>query len=103
MSFGSIDVTTVARTQDYSTLKHHEDTKGLHDQMNASQQVQKQTDQHQHSVYESGNADWHNKQPDARDKGNNEYNGDGGRQRKKKEESKDQVVVKKQQGFDIKI
>jgi hypothetical protein len=102
VAFGSIDVTTVARTQDYSTLKHNEDTKGLHDQMNISQQIHKTNDQHAHAVYESDNVDWHNKQPDAKEKGNNSYEGDGGKQRKKKE-TKEQVVVNGHQGFDIKI
>jgi len=105
MAFGSIEITSVARAQDYTALKHQEDTKGLHDQMNIGQQLQKTNEQHAHAVYESDNAEWHNKQPDAKEKGNGSYSGDGGNQRKKKDskEQKDQVVVNGHQGFDIKI
>ena len=40
-------------------------------------------------------------QPDARQKGNGEYRGDGGKRRK--QQPREQMVVKEKKGFDIKI
>lgn len=102
MAFGSIEITTITRAQDYTTVKHNEDNKGFTDQSNIGQQVQKQTDQRTHQVHNSDNADWQNKKFDAKEKGKNEYNGNGGNNRKK-EEKKDQVIVNGHRGFDIKI
>lgn len=48
--------------------------------------------------------EWKNKRQDAREKGSNEYHGDGGRKRKGTASS-DQMVVKDRprQSFDMKI
>jgi hypothetical protein len=55
-------------------------------------------------VHSSDNADWYTGQYDAKEKGKNEYAGNGGKHRKKENSEKDGVVVTKQhQGFDIKI
>lgn len=102
MAFGSIEITTITRAQDYTTVKHNEDNKGLTDQSNIGQQVQKQTDQRTRQVRNSDNADWQKKKFDAKEKGKNEYNGNGGNSRKK-EDKKDQVIVNGHRGFDIKI
>lgn len=102
MAFGSIEITTITRTQDYTTLKQNEDNKGLTDQSNIGNQVEKQTQQRTREVHSSDNADWHNKRFDAKEKGRNEYNGDGGRKRKQ-EEKHEQVIVNGHRGFDIKI
>lgn len=102
MAFGSIELTTITRTQDYTTIKQNEDNKGLVDQSNIGQQVQKESEQHIREVRSSDNADWHNKKFDAREKGDNEYSGDGG-SRRKQQEKKEQVVIKGRGGFDIKV
>lgn len=49
-------------------------------------------------------AEWKNKRQDAREKGSNEYHGDGGRKRKGTEPAQ-QMVIKDhpRQGFDMKI
>lgn len=101
MSFGSIDVVTMGRAQDYTTIKQNEDNKGMVEQSNLGQYAHKQVEQNAQSVTDSQNADWHNKRQDAKDKGNNQYEGDGGRDRKNPK--KDRVVLKGHQGFDIKI
>lgn len=101
MAFGSIELTTISRAQDYSAVKQNEDNKGLVDQTNISQQMQKTTEQRVREVHSSDNAEWHQNNPDAKEKGNGEYQGDGGRHRKR--ESKDRVVVRGRGGFDIKI
>lgn len=101
MAFSAIELTTISRAQDYSTIKQNEDNKAMLDQTNISQQVQRNTEQLVREVSGSENADWHEKKPDAKEKGNQQYQGDGGRGRKKKPEER--VVVKGRGGFDIRI
>lgn len=101
MAFGSIELTTISRAQDYSAIKQNEDYKGMLDQTNIGQQVQKNVEQRIHEVHQSDNADWHQKKPDAKEKGNNEYQGDGGKKRKR--QPQEQAVIKERSQFDIKI
>lgn len=102
MAFGSIELTTISRAQDYTAVKHNEDNKSFVDQTNIGQQMQKTMQQRTKEVHSSDNADWHRKQSDAKEKGNNEYHGDGG-SRRKKQEKHEQVIVKGHSGFDMKI
>ena len=93
MSFGSLEVASIPRTQDYTTMKQNEDNKGAFQQMTLGEHAQKQSEQRTREV-----------QYDAKEKGKNEYAGNGGKHRKKENSEKDGVVVTKQhQGFDIKI
>ena len=105
MAFGSIELTTISRAQDYSTIKQNEDNKALLSQTNGQIQVQKREEQQTREVHSSDDTQWYQKQPDAREKGNGEYYGDGGQKRQKeKVQSKEQVIVKKNSnGFDIRI
>lgn len=102
MAFGSIELTTISRAQDYSSIKQNEDNKGMVDQSNFSAQVQKTTEQKTREVHSSDDTQWQEKKPDAKEKGNGTYFGDGGRRRQKKS-SQDRVVVKGQGGFDMKV
>lgn len=102
MAMGSIELGTVSRAQDYTIIKHNEDAKGLTDQTNGFLQVQKNENKKTKEVHLSENTQLYTKNPDAREKGKNEYNGDGGKQRK--DRSKDCVIIKgKNTGFDIRI
>ena len=101
MAFSSIELTTVSRAQDYSIIKHNEDNKGFVDQTNIIQQTDKTTEQRIREVHSSDDTGWHQKNPDAKEKGNNEYQGDGGRNRKKG--AKERMIVKGRGGFDMKI
>ncbi len=103
MAFGIMEIASVGRTQDYTTIKQNEDNKAMLDQSNLGQQAQRTEEQRATTVTDSHNADWHNKRQDARDKGSSEYAGDGGRRRKKNGGDTDRVVIKGQGGFDIKI
>lgn len=105
MAFSAIELTTITRSQEYTTIKQNEDNKGMVDQANIGQQVQKDTQQLTKEVHDSDNAEWYNKQADAKEKGSSEYAGDGGRKRKKqeKQERHEQVIIKGRQSFDIKI
>lgn len=101
MAFGSIELTTISRAQDYAPIKQNEDNKGQVDQSNIHQQVQKNETQKNTEVHSSEDVQWTNHEPDAREKGNGSYSGDGGAKRKKPQ---GKVVVKgKKSGFDIKI
>lgn len=101
MAFSAIELTTVSRSQDYSSIKQNEDNKAFVDQSNGQFQVQKNERRIMKEVHSGDNAQWSGKQPDARQKGNGEYYGDGGKRRK--QQPREQVVVKGQKGFDIKI
>ena len=101
MALGAIEMATISRTQDYSVIKHNEDNKSFVDQTNIGQQVEKTAEQRAREVHSSDDAEWHQNNPDAKEKGNNEYQGDGGRQRKKIPQER--MVVKGRGGFDIKI
>ena len=102
MAFGSIELTTISRAQDYTTIKHNEDNKVNVDQAYFSQQFQKTTEQNMRGVHQSDDTQWHENRPDAKEKGNNKYSGDGGRNRKK-QNAQERVVAKKTGGFDMKI
>lgn len=103
MAFGSIEITTITRAQDYTTIKQNEDNKGLMDQTNIGQHIQRETQQRTREVHSSDNADWHNKKFDAKEKGSGEYSGDGGTGRRKQPNQKEQVLQKGHHGFDVKI
>ena len=102
MSFGSIELATIARTQDFTTIKHNEDSKGPLMQNMAGQKIQKETTQKVRQVNKKDEPEWQNKKFDARDKGSNSYQGDGGKNRKGKPT---ETIVRKgtSGGFDIKV
>lgn len=102
MAFGSIELTTISRAQDYTTIKHNEDIKGFVDQSNIGQQVQKEQVRRTNQVNESDEAGWHSRQFDAKEKGDNEYAGNGGKDRRRQQKH-EQMVVKGRQSFDMKI
>lgn len=102
MAFGSIDLTTVSRAQDYTIVKQNEDNKGFVDQSVIGQQNQKNTRQRMQEVNQHDNADYHQRGFDAREKGDNEYAGDGGKNRKK-QKPHEQVIVNGHKSFDMKV
>lgn len=104
MAFGSWRLLRSPESQDYSVMKQNEDNKGAFQQMTLGQQSQKQSEKLTKEVHSSDNADWYTGQYDAKEKGHNEYAGNGGDKRRKKKEPEDGVVIQKQhRGFDIKI
>lgn len=108
MGFGAIELTTITRSQEITTIKQNEDNKSAQAQMSGSSQVEKQTRQLTQAVNSSSESEWYQKKPDAKEKGGNEYAGDGGKGRKKKEkqekqEKQERMVIKGHQGFDMKV
>lgn len=102
MAIGGIEIGSVSRMQDISIIKQNEDNKPMIDQANISVQVEKQADVQAHEVHDSNNAEWYDKKPDASEKGDNEYSGDGGKKRKHPQKT-EQMVIKGRGSFDIKI
>ncbi len=94
----------VTRAQDFTTIKHNEDNKGMVNQSNIQRQFDQNVDNRLHQVHQGNRAENEGKRFDAKEKGNGSYSGDGGQKRKKDEKEKDGTVVKKTQGgFDMKI
>lgn len=101
MSVNPIDLASVTRSQDYTIIKHNEDHKALDQQSVLTVQTEKQTEQKHIEVNRSNQSEWHEKGFDAKEKGSNEYRGDGGKRRK--QEKHEQVIVNGHKSFDIKI
>ena len=105
MSIGPVELSgVVGRAQDFTTIKHNEDNKGLIDQTNYHNKFEQKINQNTKTVQEGNDADGIHKRFDPSEKGDNEYSGDGGKKRKKQQEENDgKVVIKNKGGFDIKI
>lgn len=96
---------TIGRTQDFSIMKQQEDMKASNEQVNIQIQVEKQADEKLNQVRSADDAQLNEKKFDAKEKGSNEYVGDGGRARKKTADKQvdGKVILKSTQSFDMKI
>ncbi len=109
MAIGQIELNNaMTRIQDYSSQKQNEDLKSVVQQGQAQDKFNKELNQDMKTVIKidqqeyQNKTQYQNKKFDAREKGSNQYFGDGGKQ-KKKEKSEDKVVKKQTSGFDIRI
>ncbi len=102
MAIGFVEMQgQITRAQDFTTVKHNEDTKGLVDQTNFGQQMTKQVERQAQRVNQREKAENRQKKFDAKEKGSNEYHGDGGRGRKQnKQEPDGKVLLKGVSTFD---
>lgn len=106
MAIGFVEMQgQITRAQDFTAIKHNEDTKGMVEQANFGQQMTKQIERQVNRVNEGKQPEYQERKFDAKDKGDNEYKGDGGRSRKKKlEENPDgKVLMKKLSNFDFTV
>lgn len=103
MAIGPIELATIARSQDYTTIKHNEDNRGMAQQSNLILHKQQEVEQRNRQVNKSDNADWQKKKFDAKEKGSGNYSGDGGKNPKKQDQPDGNVLVNGQGSFDIKI
>ena len=94
---------SVTRMQDVTQIKQNEDMKGMVDQTNFQNTFHKQIDQKLNQVHQSDNAENRQKKFDAKDKGDNEYSGDGGKKRQQNKSADGKVVAKIRSGFDMKV
>ena len=106
MAIGQIEIQgQITRAHDMTTYKHHEDTKGMVEQSNVGVQFSKHVENQLAKVNRREQAEYQNKKFDAKEKGSNEYNGDGGRRKKKenKKETDGKVILKGIGNFDISL
>lgn len=91
MAIGQIEIQgQITRAQDFTFLKHNEDARGTVEQANAGEQVAKQADEQVNRVNQKQQPENKNNKHDAKEKGSNEYAGDGGQNRnKEKKEPKE--------------
>lgn len=103
MAIGSISLQgQISRAQDFSTIKQNEDNKVIVDQGNFQSHFNKEVNQNLNRVHQSDNTENQGKKFDAKEKGNGEYSGDGGRRRKGQEQdSKERQIPRR--GFDMKV
>lgn len=108
MAINPIDIVAVTGSQDYTVIKHNEDHKAANMQSTLYEQNEKAAEQKLSEIENLEGAQWLDKPLDGRDKGNNQYYGDGGKDKrkpenKKKQEKREQVIVNGHKSFDIKI
>jgi hypothetical protein len=105
MAIGPLEMSTISRSQDLTTMKHNEVNKNMVDQSFLGQQQTKSTEEMSRQVHNSDNADWHQHKEDAKEKGRNEYHGDGGRKKgvRLKEGQVLEKPVTQYHGIDLKI
>ncbi len=106
MAIGPIEITgMVTRTQDYSAMKQNENNKVMVDQGHFQLQVDKKTQEKSTQVNHADDSDYQEKKYDAKEKGNNQYAGDGGKKRTfdRNEKTDRGGTPIRPGGFDIKI
>lgn len=107
MSIGPLNLNgMIQRTQDIGNLKQQEDNKPAVQQHNIEVQQKKQEDHLVHQVQQSHRKENEGFRYDAKEKGNNSYEGNPQKKKeKKKEQEPDGKVLLKNHGggFDVKI
>lgn len=106
MAIGFVELQgQITRAQDFTTVKHNEDTKGMVEQANFGQQMTKQVEKQVNRVNKGDQPEYHERKFDAKDKGSNEYHGDGGQagKRKKGENPDGKVLMKKAERIDFSV
>lgn len=97
---------TIQRVQDFSNLKQNIDQKSAVEQSMIQHTMEKHDAKKANQVMHQDNADMMNKKFDARERGSNSYQGDGGKNRQKKKQSDTNgSIVRKgtSGGFDMKV
>ena len=110
MGLGPLELSGVLqRTQDIAAIRHNEEHKSQVDQNHFVDRVNKEVDDRANTVKSTSEVSNEQKKFDAKEKGSNEYTGDGG-QRKKDEDAhghgheKEGVHIKmSESSFDIRI
>lgn len=93
----------VQRNQDIASVNQNENDKPFISHENVLTQMKKETDAKVRDVNHKDNADNDGNKPDAKEKGSNEYFGDGGKNRKRSANTEGTVKIKERKIFDIKI
>lgn len=96
----------VTRTQDYTSLKQNENMKPVLDQAAFQSTIDKNIEKRLTQVKESDETDTYQRKQDAKEKGKNEYQGDGGRNRRQTQSGgtpDGRVIRKSPGGFDFSV
>ncbi|MBD5449404.1 MAG: hypothetical protein HDR28_04465 [Lachnospiraceae bacterium] len=95
----------ITRAQDFTSIKHNEDSKGMVEQANFGQQMTKQVEKQVNRVNKGDQPEYHERKFDAKDKGDNEYHGDGGKNKKKKtvKDPDGKVLMKRADHIDFSV
>lgn len=93
------------RTQDYTVFKHNDDVKPMMNQAMFQNTIDKQVERQLNRVQDSEETDTYQRKQDAKEKGKNEYKGDGGSKRPgQKQVPEDGKVIRKESPhFDFSI
>ena len=75
----------ITRAQDFTAIKHQEDSRGFVEQANIHQKTEQKVEVKARQVQHGDKAENEGKRFDAKDGGNGHYYGDGGKKRKKQE------------------
>ena len=106
MSVGPVTIHgVIQRANDVGAVKHQEDSKPMVDQQNIQTNKKNEQMKHLKQVRHADDSENHKKKYDAKEKGNNEYQGQGQQKKKKRSNEKDGSVVLKagNSHFDMKI
>lgn len=93
----------ILRTQEASQLRHMEDQRTQHAQVQISKSFQNMVEQEQSKPKETTKADQSEYRYDAKEQGKNQYYGSGDKQKQKKDDNEKPEVPPKSKGFDILI
>lgn len=93
------------RTQDYTVFKHNDDVKPTVNQAVFQNAMDKQVEKQLNRVRQSDETDTYQRKQDAKEKGKNEYQGDGGSRRPRgQQDGEDGKVVRKERArFDYSV
>lgn len=107
MAIGPMQLNGIlTRTQDYTQIKQNEDMKPMMDQSAFQNTMQKNIEKKLTQVKESDETDTYQRKQDAKEKGKNEYQGDGGRNRRQGQSElpvDGRVIRKGSGGFDFSV
>lgn len=104
MSIRPVDLSgMLQRTHDVTTLKQNEDNKPIVQQHFLHAEQMKQEQKMAQQVTKAEEKDNDNYRYDAKEKGNNQYEGSQDKQKKKKENDGKVIIKGQRPGFDVKI
>lgn len=106
MAIGFVEMQgQITRAQDFTTIKHNEDNKSMLQQEIVEQHLTKQVERQSNRVNQSEQPEYHNRKFDAKDKGSNEYHGNGGQSKKKSDKDKEEgkVLLKRVGHIDVSL
>ena len=96
MSINRIDFGVIAASSEVSTIKASEDARPLINQQNFQTQFDEEVDNQRNQVNQKDDVGQGEMQSDAREKGSNEYFGDGGQNRRGSRDGEKSAILEKQ-------